>query len=365
MKDMMVGAKSFDLKELGVEISPEMLAKINNYTLKPLTADDVYVRKYLLAHNGIDRDNERFPEDLLNDFMTTLPGKSFLKNHDKNSLPIGRFFNAATETFAPDFFKELTGEEISLPDTVTAAKVLWGWVYMLKSDFNNELITNIDGGIYRHASIGFRATDLVAQKADINSAVQYWQYVAPGEATESSIVWLGAQPGAMAVKKIKESSKEEGGKSMDLQKVSKAFGRAVTEETIAEVHTQIISEKDAELGTLNTQVGALNTEVSGLKAQVSALQPLAEEGKAFRDDLIKQYHTLKVKVEDVKETLEAKASLEAIAKAYPVEFLRDEIKILNERVAVKFPDRDQLKGDARQDKSGDSGKKNVLVPDEK
>jgi hypothetical protein len=33
---------------------------------------------------------------------------------------------------------------------------------MLKAQFNEEMIANIDAGIYRHASIGFHASDLVA-----------------------------------------------------------------------------------------------------------------------------------------------------------------------------------------------------------
>ena len=61
-----------------VDISSDILAKVNGYALQAVTADQVFVGKQLLAHSGIDRDNERFPESVLNDFAASLPGKSAL-----------------------------------------------------------------------------------------------------------------------------------------------------------------------------------------------------------------------------------------------------------------------------------------------
>ncbi len=199
MKTMMA-KKMFDLKAAaGATVTPEILVKINKFALRELTADEVFVRKYLMAHNAVDRDNERFSEALLEDFARTFPGKSFMISHDRSTLGKGLFFDAGTEEMTPQQFTALTGEEARLPANISMVKVVWAWIYMLKAEFNEELIGNIDAGIYRHASIGFRANDITPVKGQYDQ-ILYWEYSPPGEALEGSLVWLGAQPGATAQK---------------------------------------------------------------------------------------------------------------------------------------------------------------------
>jgi hypothetical protein len=198
--------KAFDLKvAAGATITPEILAKINKYALRVLNADEIFVRKYLMAHNAVDRDNERFSEELLSDFAKTFPGKSFMISHDRSTLGKGLFFDALTEEMTPEQFTALTGEEARLPDRKSTVKVVWAWVYMLKAQFNEEIIANIDAGIYRHASIGFRANDIAPVKGQYDQTL-YYEYQAPGEALEGSLVWLGAQPGATAQKIVTSSA---------------------------------------------------------------------------------------------------------------------------------------------------------------
>ncbi|MBO1225039.1 MAG: hypothetical protein JYX80_11485 [Candidatus Scalindua sediminis] len=210
----MYKTKNFNIKAAkGADVTPAMLAKINGYSMKTLTAEDVYVRKYVLANNGIDRDRERFPEKLLDDFARTLPGRSFLEVHDKSRLPLGLFFDASTEELSPEKFLQLTGEEIKLPGYITDAKVLWGWLYLVKSDFNEKLIVNLEAGIYRYISIGFSASDLKPVKGEFDQ-ILYYEYIGPGEAREGSIVYLGAQPGAT----LQKSFEDDG--SVDLEKMS-------------------------------------------------------------------------------------------------------------------------------------------------
>ena len=183
----------------GAEITPEILAKINQYALKELTAEELYARRFILAHNAVDRDRERFPEELLEDFSATLPGKSFLFAHRRGEyLPLGLFFDAVTEDLSPEKFKELTGEDPSLPEDIDQVRVLWAWMYMCKAG-QEDFVRNMDAGIYRHVSIGFNAADLITIKGEFDQTL-YWEYVPPGEATEGSIVWLGAQPGATVQK---------------------------------------------------------------------------------------------------------------------------------------------------------------------
>ena len=202
--------KRFDFKgkgaSVGIQADAAILGKINRFAMEELTADQVFVRKQILAHNGIDRDNERFPEAILDDFAKTLPGKSVLFFHDRKTLPLGLYFDAATETMSPDKFQELTGEIIKLPASVKQAKVLWAWYYAVKTPEIEYTLANINGGVFRHWSISFGAADLVDVKDDISGPVQYREYVPPGEAREGSLVWLGAQQGATSQKSTGDDS---------------------------------------------------------------------------------------------------------------------------------------------------------------
>jgi hypothetical protein len=72
------------------------LALINErYALAPLAAEELYVRRMVLANDALDRTYERFPPAVLERFAQTLPGKPVLIAHDKSELPIGVIYRAA------------------------------------------------------------------------------------------------------------------------------------------------------------------------------------------------------------------------------------------------------------------------------
>ena len=342
----------------GAEVTPEMLARINRYAFKDLAADQIYVRKYLLAHNGVDRDRERFPEAILDDFARTLPGKSFIFAHDKRSyLPMGLWFDAATEQITPEKFKELTGEDIQLPEGVASAKVMWGWVYILKTPSSEDLTANIDAGVYRHASIGFMAKGLEAVKGDFDQ-VLFWQYQTPGEATEASLVWLGAQPGATAQKKAgsKPQPEDKGEETMKvlLAKLGGLLGKQFAEDT----------PDDAVITAAKEVLSAKDGEIAGLKQKVDELQPLADEGKTFRQSLVDDFARMKAALGECEAAEEAVNKCKGFAGSMPIDYLKTEVKHLETRMIEKFPD-GQLKGEERRDKS-DDGKQvagdNPLIP---
>ena len=189
--------KEIRLKELGGgTVTVTQIQKINSYSLSELTPAQIYVRKFLLAHNAVDRDRERFSEECLDGFMQTLPGKSVLRGHNRAEMPCGLFFDASVEEMSKAQFKTLTGEDAILPDGMTMVKVLYGHVYFLKNDTTRDLIASMDAGILRYVSIGFRAADRTAIKSEFGETL-FVEYVAPAKALEGSIVWLGAQPGAL------------------------------------------------------------------------------------------------------------------------------------------------------------------------
>lgn len=349
------GVKSCGLKaavSAGAEITPEMLAKINGFALKDLTAEEIYVRKFLFCHSAIDRDNERFPEPLLDDFVTTFPGKSFLFAHDRDEyLPLGLFFDASAEMMTPEQFKGLTGEDPLLPEGSTSVKIVWAWAYMLR-EHRKEIIDNIDAGVYRHVSIGFAAADIRPVKKDINGPTLFWEYVGPGETREGSLVWLGAQPGATAQKTMKDQknhiTEETSMKTIIALLVGlglKSITDTATEDQVAAGVKSLIDEKDATIKTL---------------------EPDAVLGKAYREKTVDSFVAAKQKLGEVADTEEAKKSLKDAAGRFEFTFLEAEVKHLEKRVAEKFPSTGQLDGDDRRDKSADGGSTdNPLIPKDK
>ena len=382
----------------GVEITPDILAKINKYTLELHTAEQLYVRKFLLAHNAVDRDRERFPENLLDDFAATIPAKSQLVGHTRGGPGKGLFFDAITEEMTPEQFKALTGEEPRLPENQKTVKVLWTWMYMLHYDLdetNKETILNINAGIYRHVSIGFRASDLIAVKGQYDQ-ILYWEYVAPGEALEGSLVWLGAQPGATAQKKAGESDlsalsaeaeeaeegddidekikgqHDQGGKKMkDLIKLLAMIfsGKSFTEDNPTVLFNEIKTAMEEKIKeAVEAAVKPLKEKIlllEPLEAKVKELQPLADEGKAFRQKLVEDYATLKTKIGDVDEKPETREKTIKLASGFGIDFLKDEVKTLQTRVEEKFPADPQLASGDLNAQRGPGEKKNPLIPEEK
>src|SRR6266446_5031463 len=81
---------------VGPEPDAADLALINQrYALAPLAAEELYVRRMVLANDALDRTYERFPAAVLERFAQTLPGKPVLNAHDKGELPIGVIYRGS------------------------------------------------------------------------------------------------------------------------------------------------------------------------------------------------------------------------------------------------------------------------------
>lgn len=359
------GAKGIQAKSAGAQVTDEQLAKINRFSLSPLTAEEVYARKYLIAHNMIDRDGERFSEDLLDDFARTFPGKGYLFSHNRGDFfPLGLIFDASTENMSAEQFKTITGEDPRLPDGMDSVKVVWAWFYIPRTESSADMIKNIEAGIYRHGSIGFTAADLVPVKGAYEQTL-YWEYLPPGEAREASLVWLGAQHGATTQKQPKNgenSTNTRGGEGEDFMNILKAllgkvlgkkFGEDVTEEQIVRTVESVLVEKDGQIKTLETE-----------KAELSFM---AEIGRKYRKKLTDNYVRMKTALGECAETEEAGTRLKTLVEPLHVDFLEGEVRMLEERMAEKFPAQGQLKGDMRRDRSADGAgggadADNVLIP---
>lgn len=343
----------------GKSVTPEQLAKINKYAMVPLTIDQVYVRKYLVANNALDRDNERFSEAVLDDFAASLPGKGFfVEGHPggysgSGGPGQGLFFASYTEEMSVEQFTIQTGEIPGLPLGITIVKVLWGEAYILRLESNKDTLANIDGGIYRFVSIGFQSP-FVEITGDRGNYI-YGEYRPKGEAREASLVWLGAQVGAVAMKAAENAvtryalrvTKEGGTENMKefLKRLSDKLGKTITEENalddIAAAFTDKAAEKDAE---------------------ISALKPRAADGEAYRKSLIDDTIRFGVLISEIPTDEAGQKAEEEFLKGLPIERLKGMKEKFEKRGRETHPDKFTFEGKTEADRKAADTQAGVESP---
>lgn len=129
---------------MAIEINSEALEKINKFTRRELTADEVYCFNVTLCDNEIDRDNEKFSKASLEKLAELYIGKTGIFNHDpKGENQTARIYDAGV---VEDPSRKTTdGENYCY----LSAKA-----YMVKTDKNADLIKEIDAGIKKEVSVG-------------------------------------------------------------------------------------------------------------------------------------------------------------------------------------------------------------------
>lgn len=153
---------------------------------KAFAKEDIESFTVDLANDQIDRDNERFSDDVLKSFNKTLPGKGFLIGHSWGPPGKGLFYDSGLKT-------------------VDGIKWVRGKFYVLKQ-YSQSLIDHVNAGIWKWVSIGFTAPKLqrIVPEEDENKA--FYEYQNKGnqeaEALEGSLVWLGAQYDAQIIKSL-------------------------------------------------------------------------------------------------------------------------------------------------------------------
>ena len=203
------------------------------YAGPAVTAEDVHVRRMLLCHDQYDRTYERFTAPVLKRFAETAPGKSVLPGHEKEALPLGRFFHAKLEKRTEEFPvlipmgpkpRKAEGGIPGFESRSIPVQYLAAGFYFVADASTEALRKNIDLGVYRWVSIGFRydRIDCDVCKADYLDACPHYfgQVLADGavvtgtyggdpkgyEMREGSIVFLGAQPRARLERQLREGA---------------------------------------------------------------------------------------------------------------------------------------------------------------
>ena len=126
-----------------VAVTEEQLAQINQFSRRPLKAEEVYSFAVRLCDNQVDRDGERFPRKTLEELAELFVGKSGLFDHSWSAR------GQAARIYAAEVVQE---EEL----TGTGEPYCWlkGYAYMVRTADNEGLIREIEGGIKKEVSVG-------------------------------------------------------------------------------------------------------------------------------------------------------------------------------------------------------------------
>ncbi len=116
-----------------------LITEINERITPPrkLSADDVCIRAMYIVSDQLNSQGGRFAEDDLETLAEMIADSPVMIGHRRDSLPVARNFKA---------------------ETVIENNQVWikSWFYWMKNTpWADELIKNIDGGIYRECSISF------------------------------------------------------------------------------------------------------------------------------------------------------------------------------------------------------------------
>ena len=141
--------KEAEVKGTG-QVSAEDLVRINTMTRRALQAEEVYTFAVRLCDNEIDRDLERFDEETLEQLGKLFVGVSGVFDHQWSAR------GQAARIYRTEVVREASCTEDGRPYCY-----LKGWAYMMRTEENETLIAEIDGGIKREVSVGCAVEQVV------------------------------------------------------------------------------------------------------------------------------------------------------------------------------------------------------------
>lgn len=372
--------------------TPDEWEKIQDVMTVPeiFTEDDVRVYHPLLAHNFKDRDRERFDLVTIKDFNTTIIDKSVLMGHSWGDPGVGRFFDSKLIKMTVEEALEFVGvypDKKQLKSHLEMIYELEKGIYILNPSFyvmksEEKLVRDLDAGIIRDMSIGFRANSREPIK-DKDGNILWYEYQGGGEALEGSFVWLGAQPGARNRKQLDENpcangnevepdktedsqiTNNSGGKSMKLSingkevtfeadglpEVQKEIDSVVTEEQskTATIQSELDTTKNS-LADVEGKLTTANEELESYKTAFGDYTPEkakeliqnAANGKAYIDLLINEIIQFKSLLGLLEKDEESVKGEKSILEILTLEQLKTQHDQLKKAISEKFPYYGQL-----------------------
>lgn len=177
------------------------LEKINAYTRRPLSADEIYTFSIRACDDLPDRDFERFTEECLRGLAQLYAGKTVIFDHKWSAeLQTARIYEATVERDPDAVYLRLEA-------------------YMLANDATKPVIDAIDGGILKEVSVGCAVGTVTCsicgkspygEECNHRKGAEYdgkrciYELSAPIDAYEISFVAVPAQRKAGVTKSAKE-----------------------------------------------------------------------------------------------------------------------------------------------------------------
>lgn len=135
-----------------------LLEKLNTFTRRTHTLDEVYLFDLILCDNDIDRDGDRFSDAALDALKDRFVGVTGIFDHNPQcGNQTARIFNTAV--CIDESRKTHTGEPY---------RFLKANAYMIRTEHNADLIREIDGGIKKEVSISCAASQQICSVCGAN-----------------------------------------------------------------------------------------------------------------------------------------------------------------------------------------------------
>ena len=189
------------------ELNEEELALINQQTLRPLGADEVFTFRLAACDNQVDRDFERFTEATLEELAQKYVGRPVLRDHN---------WSAAAQTARVYAGSVEPGEEEGVRRLVLRC-------YMPRSEPTAPTIAAIESGILRECSVGLAVKRALCsicgadqretlcqhiQGREYDGQVCHMDLDGAADAYEVSMVAVPAQPEAGVIKSKRYGGQE-------------------------------------------------------------------------------------------------------------------------------------------------------------
>ncbi|MDD2218284.1 MAG: hypothetical protein PHW03_05855 [Eubacteriales bacterium] len=198
----------------GLEVTEDELKLINRYAIKELTAEEVFTFKIAICDNEIDRDYEVFPKATLEKMAELYVGKTIISNHQ----------NRAENQCARIYATEVIDGQGETKNGESYTRLV-AHSYMVRTESNKDLITEISAGIKKEVSVGCAIGQVVCSICGANQRetlckhwpakeydgkVCYFKLLEPKDAYEVSFVAVPAQPNAGVTKSYGGEEPKEG-----------------------------------------------------------------------------------------------------------------------------------------------------------
>ena len=196
------------------ELNEEELALINQQTLRPLGAEEVFTFRLAACDNQVDRDFERFTERTLEELARKYVGRPVLRDHN---------WSAAAQTARVYAGSVEPGEEEGVRRLVLRC-------YMPRSEQTAPTVAAIESGILRECSVGLAVKRALCsicgadqrttlckhiQGREYDGQVCHMDLDGAADAYEVSMVAVPAQPAAGVIKSKRYGGQEPAPKNDD------------------------------------------------------------------------------------------------------------------------------------------------------